>query len=76
MKKEYYTQVLLPTNKVDPRILKELQLAPIKTQEPPSEPVVPEPVVLEQAYNSIRLIDYILQDNRVSPDLVELRTKA
>jgi hypothetical protein len=32
--------------------------------------------VLEQAYNSIRLIDYILQDNYVSPDLVELRTKA
>jgi hypothetical protein len=43
--------VLLPTNKVDPRILKELQLVPIK---------VLEPVVLEQAYNSIRLIDYIL----------------
>ncbi len=67
MKKEYYIQVLLPTNKVDPRILKELQLVPIK---------VLEPIVLEQAYNSIRLIDYILQDNRVSPNLAELRTKA
>ncbi len=59
--------MLLPANKVDPRILKELQLVPIK---------VLEPVVLEQAYNSIRLIDYILQDNHVSPDLAELRTKA
>jgi hypothetical protein len=71
MKKEYCTQVLLPANKVDPRILKELQLAPIKTQEPPSEPVA-----LEQAYDSIRLIDRILQDNYVSPNLAELRTKA
>ncbi len=76
MKKEYYIQVLLPTNKVDPCILKELQLVLIKTQEPSLEPVAPEPVVLEQAYNSIRLIDRILQDNRVSPNLVELRTKA
>ncbi len=76
MKKEYYTQVLLPTNKVDPYILKELQLAPIKTQEPPLEPVAPELVVLKQAYYSIRLIDRILQDNCVSPDLAELRTKA
>jgi hypothetical protein len=59
--------VLLPINKVDPRILKELQLAPIEA---------PEPVVPEQAYDSIRLIDYILQDNRASPDLAELRTKA
>jgi hypothetical protein len=67
MKKEYYTQVLLPTNKVDPRILKELQLAPIE---------ILEPIVLEQAYDSIRLIDCILQDNRVSPNLVDLRTKA
>jgi hypothetical protein len=70
-KKEYRTQVLLPADKVDPRILEELQLAPIGTQEPPSEPVAPE-----QAYDSIRLIDRILQDNRVSPDLAELRTKA
>ncbi len=76
MKKEYYIQVLLPINKVDPRILKELQLVPIKTQEPPSEPTTAEPVVLEQAYNSIRLIDCILQENRVSPNLAELRTKA
>ncbi len=67
MKKEYYTQVLLPTNKVDPRILKELQLAPIE---------ILEPIVLEQAYDSIRLIDCILQDNCVSPNLVDLRTKA
>ncbi len=59
--------MLLPANKVDPRILKELQLVPIK---------VLEPVVPEQAYNSIRLIDYILQDNRTSPNLAELRTKA
>jgi hypothetical protein len=68
--------VLLPTNKVDPRILDKLQLAPIKTQEPPSEPTTAEPVAPEQAYDSIRLIDRILQDNRVSPDLAELRTKA
>jgi hypothetical protein len=53
--------VLLPANKVDPRILKELQLAPIKTLEPVApEPVAPEPVVPEQVYNSIRLIDRIL----------------
>jgi hypothetical protein len=39
--------VLLPTNKVDPYILKELQLVPIETQEPPSEPITAEPVVLE-----------------------------
>jgi hypothetical protein len=73
--------VLLLTNKIDPCILKELQLVPIKTQEPSSEPttaelVVLEPIVLEQVYNSIRLIDYILQDNHASPNLVELRTKA
>ncbi len=76
MKKEYCTQVLLPTNKVDPRILDELQLAPIETQEPSSEPTTAEPVAPEQAYDSIRLIDRILQDNRASPNLAELRTKA
>jgi hypothetical protein len=48
MKKEYYTQVLLPTNKVDPRILKELQLALIEALEPVVlEPVVLEPIVSE-----------------------------
>ncbi len=79
----------MPTNKINSRILEELQLALIKVPKPLTKPSLflkpglgnkagPKgaSVVVEQEYNSIQLTDYILQEKRVSPDLVELRTKA
>jgi len=100
VKREHRTQALLPTDKIDPRILEELQLAPIEAPKPLAEPgstretgletptSFPEPgseneagpegasAAVEQEYDSIQLTDRILQENRVSPDLAELRTKA
>ncbi len=91
---------MLPTNKINLRILEELQLAPIKVPKPLAKPgltretgrktpsLFPEPglgneagpegasAAVKQEYNSIQLTDRILQENRVSPDLAELRTKA
>ncbi len=90
----------MPTNKIDPRILEELQLAPIEAPKPLAKPGLtretgletptsfPKPgseneagpegasAAVEQEYDSIQLTDRILQENRVSPDLAELRTKA
>ncbi len=90
----------MPTNKINPRILEELQLAPIEVPKPLAKPgltretgletptLFPKPgsenkagpegvsAAVEQEYDSIQLTDYILQENRVSPNLAELRTKA
>jgi hypothetical protein len=81
VKREHRTQVLLPAIKVDPRITAELglQLAPIKSSRALPKPGLARelgPVNLKQPYNSIQLVDRILQENRASPDLAELRTKA
>jgi hypothetical protein len=63
--KKYRTQILLPRDKIDPSVVDELQLAPIDTT-----------TELEQGYDSLQLVDKILTENRTSPELQELRTKA
>ncbi len=65
IKREYYTQVLLLANKVDPRITAELglQLVPIKSPRALSKPGLARelgPVNLKQPYDSIQLVDRIL----------------
>ncbi len=90
----------MPTNKIDPRILEELQLALIEVPKPLTKPsltretgletltLFPKPglgdkagpegvsTAIEQEYDSIQLTDRILQENCVSLNLAELRTKA
>jgi transposase InsO family protein len=81
VKREHRTQVLLPADKVDSRIIKELelQLAPITSPEALTEPGSTKetgPTDPKLSYDSLQLVDRILQENRASPDLAELRTKA
>ncbi len=69
----------MPINKIDSRILEEQQLAPIKSFRALPKPGLARelgPVDLKQPYDSIQLVDRILQENRAFPDLAELRTKA
>ena len=64
---QYRTQTLLPPSKVDSKVLKELGIGAVK-----------ELASLEEdtGYNSTQLINKLLQENRSSPELEELRVKA
>ena len=65
---KHRTQVLLPTSKLDPCVIDDLnlpRLAPIEPAVAASDPV-----------DSLRLVESILKDNRENPDLQELRTQA
>ena len=57
---QYYTQIMIPRQKIDQAIVDDLQLAPLE----------------EHGYNSLRLISRILEDNRTNPDIQDLWTKA
>jgi hypothetical protein len=81
---EYKTQVLLPRTKIDLAVVQDLQLAPIEPI-PELEQELELALTQEleattdftsQLYDSIQLLDKILNANRTSPDLVELCTKA
>jgi len=62
------TQILLPRNKIDGEVIRDLQLAPIDGFMSPAQE--------ETTYDSIRLMDKLLSENRESPTLEELRAKA
>ena len=65
---EYRTQTLLPSTKIDPKILLELQLAVVTA---PTEPMTET-----ASYDAVQIIDKVLSKNRSSTKLKELRTKA
>jgi hypothetical protein len=80
--------VMLPRGKIDSRVVEDLQLAPLE-ESPDSEQLVAfaeAPVTQgiedvpaissDEAYDSIRLVDRILHENRTSLELSDLRVKA
>ena len=69
------TQVLLPRDKIDPQIVKDLQLAPLE-EETPIKAKLPSDPEDRTGYDSIQLTDRILQENRISLELNSLREKA
>jgi hypothetical protein len=82
---EYRTQVLIPRAKIDPAVVKDLELAPINDFVSPAHEEISAPDATNSAFNashdqempdSIQLMDRILSENRTSPDLQELRSKA
>jgi hypothetical protein len=86
---QYRTQVFLPTDKVDIRVLKDLELDRLISQPSDGLPgragetadiaiaelAVPE-LEPEWGYDSLQLIDSILRNNRTNSELQELRQKA
>ena len=79
----YCTQVLLPVKKVDHKVLQDLGLDHVRRglPGPAGETIEIEKTALaaleaEWGYDSLQLVDRILQDNRTSPDLQDLRQKA
>jgi len=92
---EQRTQVLLPRDKIDSRVVEDLQLAPLEQLTDPEQLVIPAeapviqgtenvtagpeitvPASSGDTYDSIRLVERILQENRTSPELNDLRIKA
>jgi transposase InsO family protein len=70
---EYRTQTFLPRNKISPEVIQDLQLAPVEPLVSPAQERIPAEI---GGYDSLQLVDKILTENRSSPDLQELRTKA
>jgi hypothetical protein len=92
---EQRTQVLLPRDKIDSRVVEDLQLAPLEqltdleqlvipaeapvvqgTENVTASPEITVPASSSDTYDSIRLVERILQENRTSPELNDLRIKA
>ena len=59
---KHRTQTLLPSSKVDPKVLYDLQIAPVEAS------------ALE--YNSIYIVDQLLAENRSCKELEDLQVKA
>ena len=77
--------MLLLYNKIDQAVLNDLNLPGNKpTTRAELLPIEPAKSIsptrraklLAQSYNSLQLIDRILEDNRTNPELGDLRTKA
>jgi hypothetical protein len=60
----YRTQIMIPRHKIDQAVVEDLQLPQVAAIEN------------DHGYDSLRLMAYILEDNKTNPDLEELRTQA
>jgi hypothetical protein len=80
----YYTQTMLPRDKLDQSVIDDLHLPHLTQSLGEMGPPEPNPIEVSpidttpnsKDYNSLQLIACIIEDNKASPDLEDLHTRA
>jgi hypothetical protein len=79
----YYTQTMLPRDKLDQSVVDDLRLSYLTQLLGEMGPPEPNPIEISpieatsssKDYNSLQLITHIIEDNKVSLDLEDLYTR-
>ncbi len=80
----YYTQTMLPRDKLDQLVINNLHLSHLIQLLGKMGPLEPNSIEVSpinttpnsKDYNSLQLIAYIIENNKASPDLKDLYTRA
>jgi len=70
---QYRTQVLIPRSKIESKVVEDLQLAPLELEQ---EQEPENPSYQGTALDGVKLVEKLVETNRIDPDLQDMRAKA